>query len=69
MIAFTDKSGKEHTVDNMAFKESPHGSIKCTFLGIDAFGGQIHMSTGKGFSLSEAFLQALDTLQEEEEKD
>jgi hypothetical protein len=66
MIAFKDKAGNDHEVDNMSFEESEHGSIKCMFLGIDAFGGKIQLSQGKGFTLSEAFLRALDTLQPED---
>ena len=67
MITFTDKAGREHSVDNMSFEESKNGSIKCLFLGIDAFGGKIEISKGKGFSPSEAFLQALDSIKEKVE--
>ena len=64
MIAFKDKAGREHSVDNMSFAESKNGSIKCLFLALDAFGDEMEISNGKGFSLSEAFLQALDALKE-----
>jgi len=65
MIAFTDKAGIQHSVENMSFEESEHGNIKCTLLGLDDFGEAVPMGQGKGFSLSVAFLQALDTLRVE----
>lgn len=62
MIAFTDKSGKEHAIENMSFTESKHGNITCTLVGVDDFGRQLEKAQGKGFSISEAFLKALDDL-------
>ena len=62
MIAFKDKTGTKHDVDNMAFEESKNGRIKCIFRGRDNMGFEIDMSEGKGFSLSEAFMSALDNI-------